>query len=210
MKISNVMNFGNLFKFSAFRESGGQLMKVMNYIGPLLCIFVHFLLAVNAYVYFWILLPILYLMHGPIFTWICTMFAIYLIFSVAFNHIMGSIIKPGWLKDYYVTEESEESLEIKKQEILYHKNNNSCSSDLAILMKYAHPTINDIKDYTDRICKRWNWLEDLDDDEKWISSEHVVKPLRFHVSKFIFSHTYIALKCLKRLNYEYGSSLTMV
>ena len=152
MLIQRFGSFANFIDMTGISTFGVTLMKSMNYFGPILWLLVYLLLIGNIWIYFVCLLPIIYINHGVLSTYLLTIFALYLVVSVWFNHSMGMMIKPGKLSDYYFPNESRQEKLNRKEDVSHHKKTVVSGGDLKILMRYSHSSIKSVMDYKDK-----NW-----------------------------------------------------
>ena len=124
------------------------------------------------------LLPVIYTVHGTLYSWLSTTFGLYLVLGIWFNHSMGMSIKPGFLRDYYLPEETSEEKEIRIHDIKRHKNIEPFGEDMKILMEFAHSDMDSILNYSEMRWNRWEWFKK---EEKLNEiAKQPIKPLRFH------------------------------
>lgn len=181
MFIENVLNLSGMFDMKKLTSYGSSSLRVLNYFGPLLGIIVYMLILGNMFVYLFNLLPMLYLYYGPMAAWAITTLGFWFVVNIWFNHSLGMTVKPGWLKDFYLTEETKSEVKMRKEDILHHKNEKT-GNDLSSLMKHSYWEIDAVLDPKGKKCEKCTWLEEADevDREKFGALDVPFKPLRFH------------------------------
>ena len=125
------------------------MIKILVIAGPFLSLIVYILVFANMFIYFMGLLPVIYTVHGTLYSWLSTTFGLYLVLGIWFNHSMGMSIKPGFLRDYYLPEETSEEKEMRIHDIKRHKDIEPFGEDMKILMEFAHSDMDSILNYSE-------------------------------------------------------------
>ena len=150
--IAGFKNFGGFG--SLIGSYGSDALKIINYLGPLLVLVLYILILLNMFVYLMNILPLLYLLYGPITAWFISISGLYLAMNVWFNHSLGMMVKPGNLKDFYYPELSQEDDKMRKEDVKRHRTIQSSCSDLSSLMKFSHCDVNEVDDPNGKHCTR--------------------------------------------------------
>ncbi|CAI2375235.1 unnamed protein product [Moneuplotes crassus] len=180
MTLSSI--YKNLVCFCKPRRCLFRSLRLLNYIGPLLAMAVYILVLFNIFIYIMILLPLMYVYYGSVVCFLITLFGLFLVFNIWFNHSMGMMIRPGCLKDFYIPEESPEEQQRKRLDVQKHKREFDCGKDMKQLLEYSHCGLKSVVKKNGKVCKRCKWYEELDLSSKESNSDEKrpFKPARFH------------------------------